>query len=303
MYKNKGIITSIILSAALAAAMTGCSEGSGNSPVDTMVIEPITTEATTEAPTETTTETETEATTVLDPLVVLDSMQPYYEQNPDTVGWITIDGTNIDDVVLQGEDNDFYLDHDFFGKSSKAGSIYVDYRCTIDTHDVFQSDNIIIYGHNQADGSMFGTLSRYKIKQSNTSRFNFYLEHPTFKFSNLYEEYDYKIVALFVIEALPEQVSDGDFFDYHNYINFSPEKRPFEEFVERYELRSAIITGVDVQEGDKFITLSTCSNEFEPSRFVVIGRRVRDGEDPSVDTSKAQINTNAREPDWNFIYG
>jgi hypothetical protein len=72
--------------------------------------------------------------------------------------------------------------------------------------------------------------------------------------------------------------------------------------MENINERTAFNTGVDVQEGDKFLTLSTCSNEFEPSRFVVIGRRVRDGEDPEVDTSLASLNENAKEPDLNFIY-
>lgn len=67
--------------------------------------------------------------------------------------------------------------------------------------------------------------------------------------------------------------------------------------------RSEIITGVDVEEGDQFMTLSTCSNEFEPSRFIVIGRKVREGESNEVDTSLAKLNPDAKEPDWNFIYG
>ena len=67
--------------------------------------------------------------------------------------------------------------------------------------------------------------------------------------------------------------------------------------------RSEIITGVDVQKGDQFMTLSTCSNEFEPSRFIVIGRKVRDGESPEVDTSLAKLNPDAKAPDWNLIYG
>ena len=67
--------------------------------------------------------------------------------------------------------------------------------------------------------------------------------------------------------------------------------------------RSQIITDVDIKYGDEFITLSTCSNEFEPSRFVIMARKVREGEDPSVDVSKAYLNPNAKEPDWDVIYG
>ena len=92
-------------------------------------------------------------------------------------------------------------------------------------------------------------------------------------------------------------------FDYHNYVNFHDSTDyNYDNFINGIMERTAINTGVDVQKGDKFMTLSTCSNEFEPSRFVVIGRRVRDGESPEVDTSKASINEDAKEPDINFIY-
>jgi sortase B len=235
------------------------------------------------------------------PLVTLASMETLLEENPDTAGWIKVDGTYIDNVVVQSEDNEYYLSRNFYGNKSQPGTVFADYRCIVNDYNDKQSDNIILYGHNQADGTMFGTLNRYKVKSSNTKNFSFYLEHPTFTFSNLYEEYTYKIIAAFVVEVETYQARDGIIFDYHNYIRFN-ENRSFDTFMENINERTAFNTGVDVQEGDKFLTLSTCSNEFEPSRFVVIGRRVRDGEDPEVDTSLASLNENAKEPDLNFIY-
>lgn len=248
-------------------------------------------------------ETESEITTTTEPppLVTLASMEQLLADNPDTAGWIKVDGTYIDNVVVQAADNDYYLDRNFYGEKSQPGTVFADYRCVVNDYNNKQSDNIILYGHNQRDGTMFGTLNKYKIKSGNTKNFDFYLEHPTFTFSNLYEEYTYKIIASFIIEVEPRQTRDGIIFDYHNYIKFGT-KRPYQTFIDNVMERSAINTGVDVEEGDKFLTLSTCSNEFEPSRFVVIGRRVRDGESPEVDTSKASINENAKEPDLNFIY-
>lgn len=247
------------------------------------------------------TESETATTTEPPPLVTLASMEQLLADNPDTAGWIKVDGTYIDNVVVQAADNDYYLDRNFYGEKSQPGTVFADYRCVVNDYNNKQSDNIILYGHNQRDGTMFGTLNKYKIKSGNTKNFDFYLEHPTFTFSNLYEEYTYKIIASFIIEVEPRQTRDGIIFDYHNYIKFGT-KRPYQTFIDNVMERSAINTGVDVEEGDKFLTLSTCSNEFEPSRFVVIGRRVRDGESPEVDTSKASINENAKEPDLNFIY-
>ena len=158
---------------------------------------------------ETTTETEPP------PLVVLDSMTELLNENPDVAGWITVDDTKIDNVVLQTDNNEYYLDKDFYGNRNIAGQIYIDYRCVANDYDKNQSDNLIIYGHNQADQTMFGTLKKYKIKKDNTKNFDFYLDHPTFKFSNLYEEYTYKIVAMFVVEVEPYQTRDGVVFDYH----------------------------------------------------------------------------------------
>lgn len=259
------------------------------------VITPATTTETT-APSDTT-PVETEPP----PLVLLESMKGFVEDNPDTAGWITVPNTNIDNVIVQTDNNDYYLDKDFDGNYNIAGQLYIDFRCIANDYNDNQSDNLIIYGHNQADGTMFGTLKKYKIKKDSTKNFDFYLENPTFTFSNLYEEYTYKIIGMFVIEVEPYQTRDGLIWDYHNYVNFT-KKKSFSAFEENLLARTAVNTGVDFNEDDKFITLSTCSNEFEPSRFVVIGRRVRDGESPEVNVSLAEINSDMLEPDYNFIY-
>lgn len=253
---------------------------------------------------QTTVPPETETTVVETeppPLVVLENMESLVEQNPDVAGWLTVANTNIDNVVLQTTDNEYYMDKDFNGNWNIAGQVFVDYRCNINDYNDRQSDNIVVYGHNQADGTMFGTLKKYKIKKQSTGNFSFYQQNPTFKFSNLYEEYTYKIIAIFVIEVEPSQTRDGVIFDYHNYIKFAGE-RNFDSFKENILKRTAVNTGVDFDENDKFMTLSTCSNEFDPSRLVVIGRRVRDGESPEVDTSKAEINEDMLEPDYAYIY-
>lgn len=255
------------------------------------------------APPVTTVTEETTVTTAPPPLVLLDSMKSFVDENPDTAGWIKVGGTYIDNVVVQTENNSDYLDRNFYGQKAQPGTVFADYRCNVNDYDDNQSKNIILYGHNQRDGTMFGTLSYYKVKPSSgsTKGFDFYVNHPTFEFSNLYEEYTYKIIAAFVIEVEPQHTRDGIIFDYHNYINFG-KKRTFDSFRENILEHTAINTGVDFDENDKFLTLSTCSNEFEPSRFVVIGRRVRDGESAEVDTTLASVNYEAKEPDYSFIY-
>ena len=258
----------------------------------------VITQATTAPPEE---ESEDTETTAPPPLVMLDAFDDLMEQNHDTAGWIIVPNTDVNDVVVQTDNNDYYIDKDFNGNRNIAGQIFVDYRCVINDYDFNQTDNVIVYGHNQADSSMFGTLKKYKVKKENTKNFSFYQENPTFTYISLYGEYTYKIIAMFVIEVLPEQTRDGVIFDYHNYVNFRGE-RNFEKFKENIMARTGINTGVDFDENDKYMTLSTCSNEFDQSRFVVIGRRVRDGESPEVDTSLAEINTDMLEPDYSYIY-
>ncbi|MGN0642291.1 MAG: class B sortase [Huintestinicola sp.] len=214
--------------------------------------------------------------------------------NPDTVGYITIEGTEVDFPVVQCGDNSTYLKTSFDGSSNKAGTVFLDYRDTLTAKK--RSDNLILYGHNQKDRTMFGSLKDYK------KNLNYYSSHPVIKFNSNYESDTYKIFAYYVTAIDPSQTADGVIFDYHNYINLS-DRDTYDRFISNIMERSQIITAVDVEYGDEFLTLSTCSNEFEPSRFVVFARKTRKGEDSSVDTSAAYLNPNAKEPDWDVIFG
>ncbi len=224
---------------------------------------------------------------------ILPGAQQLMSVNPDTVGYIRIDGTEVDLPIVQASDNDKYLKTAFDGSSNKAGSIFLDYRCKLGWRD--RSDNIVLYGHNQRDRTMFGSLKDYKHDLEH------YRQHPVITLNSNYESDTYKIFAYFVVEAEASQTYDGKLFDYHNYIDLS-DRDTYDRYMENVMLRSQIVTSVDTRYGDEFLTLSTCSNEFEPSRFVIIARKTRPGEDPGVDTSAAYINQSAKEPDWGAIY-
>ena len=228
---------------------------------------------------------------------VMDSAEKMLKMNPDTVGWIQIDDTNISLPVVQrkgADGNSYYLKTAFDGSSNKAGTIFLDKRATLEAYK--RSDNLVVYGHNQKDRTMFGDLAKYK------HNVDFYKEQPIITFCSNYEVNQYKIFGYFVTPIYESQTADGVIFDYHNYINFDG-KSEFNSYVDRVLERSQIVTDVDVKYGDELLTLSTCSNEFDPSRFVVVARKVRDGESAEVDVSKAYINENAKEPDWDVIYG
>lgn len=227
---------------------------------------------------------------------VLDSAKQLLEINPDTVGWVHIEGTNVSLPVVQrtgADGNDYYLKIAFDGSSNKAGTVFMDRRNVINAHE--RSDNLILYGHNQRDKTMFGDLGYYK------KDLEYYSAHPVIQFSSNYRTDTYKIFGYFVTPVLESQTRDGVIFDYHNDLNFRTEAE-YNDFIDNIMLRTQIITPVDVRYGDKFLTLSTCSNEFEPSRFVVFARQVREGEDETVDVSQAYLNPNAKEPDWDVIY-
>ncbi|MCM1523581.1 MAG: class B sortase [Ruminococcus sp.] len=213
--------------------------------------------------------------------------------NPDTVGYIQIEGTEVDFPVVQTSNNEDYLKKAFDGSSNKAGTVFLDCRNTLSYSE--SSDNLVLYGHNQKDRTMFGSLKDYK------KNLEHYKAHPTVNFNSNYESGVYKIFAYFVTEVQPSQTPDGYVFDYHNYIDLS-KKEIYDSFISNIYSRTQIITSVDVEQGDKFLTLSTCSNEFEPSRFVIFARKCREDEDPWVDVSAAYINPQAKEPDWNVIF-
>ena len=238
-------------------ALAGCSRSESEPvttapPIETVVITEETTVTTTETTAETTTETEspetepTVTTTEEGPRVQLPDLDSYVRSNSDTAGWINVPGTFINNAVVQCDNNDYYLNHNFDGGYSEAGWIFADYRGVVNDFSNKQCDNIILYGPNQANGTMFGTLQYYKVTHQNTSRFDFYLEHPTFEFSNLYHQYTYKIVAVFVLETLESQVRDGKLFDYQNYIIFGKDSYTYEEWIEQIMSRTEIDTGVDV---------------------------------------------------------
>ena len=109
------------------------------------------------------------------------------------------------------------------------------------------SDNITLYGHNQKDGTMFGTLDKYKWDYS------YWLKNPFIYFDTNYEQGTYVIIASFVTNTKPEH-DNGYVFDYQNYSKFQDTGTyTYENFVKEITERSTIITGVDVQKGDKFL--------------------------------------------------
>ena len=219
------------------------------------------------------------------------------ERNPDTVGWLNVPNTEVDYAIVQGEDDIFYLDHNFDKKSDYQGWLFMG----IDAKLLDDDKNIVIHGHNMKNGTQFGTLKKYDVTRSESSALKFYKENPTFTFETLYEaEKTYKIISVMLIDA------SADPLFYYPYNDFESDES-FLSFVDQLKIRSMInIDNVDVQGEDKLVILSTCTADWqmENGRLVIVGRKVRDGEEETVDTENATVNENVLMPDlWYQLHG
>ena len=206
------------------------------------------------------------------------------KENSDFKGWITINGTKVDNPIYQTTNNEFYLNRNQKKQYSAYGALYFDYENKITEDET--DKNLVIYGHEMKNGSMFGSLKRYKS-------LSFYKQYPTIDFSTLYDRSTYKIYSVFLLNSVK---ADDNNYIYNIYRNSFLDATDFNEWVSEAKQRSIINTTVDVELNDDIITLVTCSEDFENARLVIMARRTRDGEDKAVDTYSATINPNIRYP-------
>lgn len=178
------------------------------------------------------------------------------EQNSDTVGWIEIEGTNINYPVLQGDDNSFYMDHNFDKQYSKFGSIFLDTNYDWD----IPNSNLLIYGHNVKNRKMFQDLLNYKDQE-------YYEEHPTIKFTTEDEDAEYEIIA--VLESKIYYKTEEDAFRYYLFINADSEEE-YNKFVESSKKESLYNIDKTAKYGEQLLTLSTCSYHTKDGRFAVV---------------------------------
>ncbi|MBO5055382.1 MAG: class B sortase [Lachnospiraceae bacterium] len=203
-------------------------------------------------------ETEQKETEQKEP-VMLAQYADLYEKNSHMAGWLSIEGMNIDYPVMQCENDDYYLHHDFYGNEDKYGCLYVRKIADVNT----PGTNFIIYGHNMKDGSMFGDLDLYRNA-------DFYLEHPLISFDTLYEERTYEIMAVFLSRVY---YSDEEVFKYYQFYQADTQEE-FDRFYENVKKLSLYDTGVTAEFGDTFLTLSTCAYHVKDGRLAVVAKRI-----------------------------
>ena len=180
-----------------------------------------------------------------------------YAENNDFVGWISIDGTNINYPVMQTPNNpNFYLKHGFDKNYSDYGVPYVQENCRVG-----ESDNCVIYGHHMNNGSMFADLCKFESEK-------FYQEHKTIYFDTLSDFGEYEIVCVFKTAAY-----SADGFKYYHFVDATDEAE-FNTFLAECRSLALYDTGVTASYGDKLITLSTCEYSRANGRMVVVAKLV-----------------------------
>lgn len=162
------------------------------------------------------------------------------EKNPDTIAFLKVNGTNIEMPVVKTNSNEYYLNHNFNKQYNSAGWIFTDYRNKLDGTD----RNIIIYGHNMQDNSMFGSLKNILKKEWYDNEDNYEILLITENGCSIY-----KVFSIYQIEKE----------DYYIQTNFKT-NTVFAEFIKTIQNRSVKNFDIKVTSEDNILTLSTCAN-------------------------------------------
>ncbi|MDE6593966.1 MAG: class B sortase, partial [Oscillospiraceae bacterium] len=221
-------------------------------------------------------------------------MNDFVEVSGNVKGILEMPSLEINYPVVQGTDNDYYLTHTYDDRKNRAGAIFMDYRCTHTAE--YTSPSLVLYGHNQSDGTMFGKLKYYK------NNVDFYKHSPMIYFNTDFEAGDYVIFGYFISNVHEYQDSSGEVFHYHDYIETLNNESTFNWYMSEVQERNQIISPVDVVFGDRLLVLSTCSSEYNDSRFVVMARKLRANESyGSFNFRAATLNPYAKQIDWDAI--
>lgn len=162
------------------------------------------------------------------------------QKNNDIIAWIKVNGTEIEYPVVKTTNNDYYMNHSFDKSYNSAGWIFIDYRNKLDGED----KNMVIYGHNRRDGSIFGTLKNILTEEWYNNEKNYLIPFIT--------ESDKSAYQVFSIYRIEKE-------DYYITTNFKDDEE-YEKFLDTIKARSIKDFGVEVTRQDRIITLSTCAD-------------------------------------------
>ncbi len=192
---------------------------------------------------------------------VQESFKTLLAANPDTVGFLEIEGMLSLPVVQRPNDNDYYLDHSFEGAKAQEGTLFLDGMNRL----VPEDDCLIVYGHNMKNRTMFGRLSAY-------ADISHLRQYPVVHFDTLYENRSYVAFAAFSASMKP---GDSHYFDVRNFIF---DKDGFDNFVLKLKGRSVFSSPIEVLYGDHLLLLVTCDYSNREGRFILALRQLRANE-------------------------
>ena len=192
---------------------------------------------------------------------VQESFKTLLAANPDTVGFLEIEGMLSLPVVQRPNDNDYYLDHSFEGAKAQEGTLFLDGMNRL----VPEDDCLIVYGHNMKNRTMFGRLSAY-------ADISHLRQYPVVHFDTLYENRSYVAFAAFSASMKP---GDSHYFDVRNFIF---DKDGFDNFVLKLKGRSVFTSPIEVLYGDHLLLLVTCDYSNREGRFILALRQLRANE-------------------------
>lgn len=168
------------------------------------------------------------------------------KQNSTIIGWLSLADSRLDNPVLQTDNNDFYLTHNYLNEKSRGGSIFVDFR-----NEPMTDRHTIFYGHVLRNGTMFGELSKFANQPYADT-------HPVFIYESATEKYELQVFAAYETTT--------DFY----YIETEFSDVTFDQFLNEIKQHSEITMPVEVSVSDKIVTFSTCTTSpNDKERFVV----------------------------------
>lgn len=187
---------------------------------------------------------------------MLENTLAMQQKNKDTIGWIYIDGTTVNDVVVKvnyNDDNKYYLRRNANGENDNDGCYYADWRCKTGNRNSI-SKNTVVYGHNlgrsasglipdyqnHANGPKFAQLLKYQDEE-------FAKTHPYIYYSTIEEDMVWQVFAVFYTDIK---------FDY---IEPNPADATFNSLLKKAQDLSFYNYDVEVSSNDKILTLSTCT--------------------------------------------
>lgn len=220
-----------------------------------------------------------------------------YAINSDIKAWVSISGTMLNNPVVQTDNNDYYLGHDIYGNESISGTVFSTYLN--DWNDP-NDKNKILFGHNMQNGDFFAYVMHYVPDDDYSDPLSFYKTHPTVQMATPNGgNAVYKIFAGIIANT---ESRYGEVFDYITKTRFDSVD-DFNNYIIEIMDRSWFFTDVDLTYGDELLTLSTCYWPIDrtvDTRWVLFARKVRDGEDPAVNTAVAKRNYQAKLFDYYY---